>query len=442
MMEKIKSLKGKRILITSYGYEFFGGAELNAVELADQLVRFGMKPTFFSYSVGEPLKSYIEDRFLTSILTDQVDNLAESDQDEDMGTTQLNISDYDYIWIGGSTIPISILRQINTAITLPKFIFIHMSPLIGFPLDAPLFPELEDKIASRILSISEGTTNDAIYRILGVKGLPIEYWPNPTPMEYRQLKQRSGVLRRIAVISSSHPSDEIIEIKEMIESHGIAIDYIGKFNDNVKIVDANFYDQYDLIIGIGKNAKYSLTSGVPIYIYGRFGGPGYLNSENESSALAVNFSGRGSGKKTAQEITEEIISGYSNALQFHNDNRDDFIQMFSLDVIATKLFCDLENEKPKKVKFSEEYINWLISAQVLILQRLKGAAWLRKANVELEVLKPSLVEIKNKVHLQTKEIKDLRNDIRNIYTSRSWRLTKPIRLVGSFLRKVKNRSSR
>jgi hypothetical protein len=166
-----------------------------------------------------------------------------------------------------------------------------------------------------------------------------------------------------------------------------------------------------------------------------------LNSKNESSALAVNFSGRGSGKKTAQEITEEIISGYSSALQFHNDNRDDFIQMFSLDVIATKLFSDLEDEKPKQVKFSEEYINWLISVQVLILQRLKGAAWLRKANMELEVLRPSLVEVKSTVNLQAKEIKDLHNDIRNIYTSKSWKLTKPIRLAGLFLRKVKNRSS-
>lgn len=433
-MANTESLKGKKILITSYGYEFFGGAELNAVELADQLVRFGMKPTFFSYSVGDPLKTYIENRFKTKILTDQVNNLAENDNE--MGVTQLNIEDYDYIWVGGNTVPISILRQINTAKIIPKFIFIHMSPLIGFPLDAPLLQDFEVKIASKILSVGERTTRDAIYRMLG-KNVPLDYWRNPAPVEFRRIKERTGKLRRIAVISSSHPSDEIIKIKEIIEGNGITIDYIGKFNSNVQIVDAEFYNRYDLIIGIGKNAKYSLTSGVPIYIYGRFGGPGYLSGGDDLNPLDIDFSGRGGSKKYPHQIAEEIIAGYADALQFHNDNREKFIQNFSLDVIAGRLFSELEDDKSERVTFSDREINWAVSMQVLFMQRLKGAAWLRQANGDLEVLRFKYKELEDETTLQKADIRELTKDIRQLYASRSWKITKPFRLIGGVIKKVK-----
>jgi hypothetical protein len=433
---KSEFLKGKKILITSFSFAEFGGAALNAVELAEQLVKFGMTPTFFSYDIDGPLKGIIESKFRTTILTDHIKNLAESEDLDEMRLTRLNIEDYDYIWVGGNTIPVSILQQINSSKKIPKFIFIHMSPLIAYPLDAPLMPRLEREIASEILSISEGTTNENLKRILGESIKPY-YWRNPVPVEFKGLKKRKGVLRKIAVISSSHPSQEIIGIKPIIEAKGIEVDYVGKFNKNVQVIDAKFYDKYDLIIGIGKDAKYSLVSGVPIYVYGRFGGGGYINNENGEAVAAYNFSGRGFGKKNAKTIAKEVIDGYAEALEFHEANRERFIEEFSIDIATEKLFTLLEKRNNKKVKFEQEYINWLVSTQINIMQRHMRTAWLRRAESRVEELELENGVLKDDVDTLVSQNKKLQYDIRGIYNSTSWKITQPMRKVNELIKRVK-----
>ena len=146
-------LEGKKVLITGYSFASFGGAELNAVELAEQLVEFGAIPHFFSYDTNGPLVEYIEKKFNTTVISDNVNQLAESENPDILGNVQLDIDDYNYIWVGANVVPISILKQINKAKKLPKFIFIHMSSLVAFAMDAPLMPEFEKIIASQILSI-------------------------------------------------------------------------------------------------------------------------------------------------------------------------------------------------------------------------------------------------------------------------------------------------
>lgn len=416
-----KLLEGKSILLTSYSYALFGGAELNAVELADQLVKFGAKPHFFSYDIDGPLASYINKRFNTRIMTEELNYLAEDESARELKNTQLDIRDYDYIWVGANVIPISIIKQINNVKEIPKFIFIHQSPLVAFPMDAPLMREFEYGVASKILSISDRTTRDCIYRILG-KDIPLSKWYNPAPSEFRILSERSGQLKKIAVISSSHPTDEIMDIKQKIQGHGIQIDYIGKFNNNAKLVDSKLYDEYDLIIGIGKNVKYSLVSGVPVYIYGRFGGGGYLDEDNYQINEKMNFSGRGFGKKKSDQIVKEIVDGYDKALSYHNKHREDFISEFSLDIVARNLFEELEKAEPKKIKLSQEHINWLVSMQINLMQRIQTASSVRSMDQTIHKLEADLGRV-------NKELGD-------IHKSKSWVLTKPFRFVMGKLKNI------
>lgn len=429
-MSKVKSitdnqefLKGKRVLITSYSYANFGGAELNAVELAEQLVEFGAIPYFFSYDVNGPLAQFINDKFNTEVLTDDVYYLAEDESESSLKNTHFDIRDYDYIWVGANTIPISILKQLNTAKSIPKFIFIHMSPLIAFPLDAPLLPEFEKKIASKILSIGESTTKECIHRILG-ENVDVAKWYNPAPAEFGLLPKRNGKLKKIAVISSSHPTNEVMDIREEIERHGIEIDYIGGYNNNTQRVDASLYDKYDLIIGIGKNAKYSLVSGVPIYIYGRFGGPGYVKDQSFKISKAYNFSGRGFGKKTAKQIAHEVVAQYDSALQFHEEHREKFIQEFSIDVVTERLFRKLEAEDSRNPHFSNEYINWLVSMQINLMQDMKRYS-------RLKYLDSRIQELENTSQQTIKELD-------RVYGSNSWKVTKPLRSIVAVLKKLTN----
>lgn len=419
-MSGSKFLKNKRVLITSFSYALFGGAEQNAVELAVQLREYGAIVTFFSYDIDGPLKNHIESQFRTRVLTDEIYYLAEDDTPEQLKNTQLSIEDYDYIWVGGNTIPLSILKQVSKTKILPKFIFVHMSSLLAFPLDAPLLLDFEKKAASRILSIGNETTIRSIHRVLGTD-TDVYIWSNPVPKEYKLTSDRQGKLKKAAIISSSHPSEEMLEAKKILENMDIEIDCIGAFNDNVQIVDARLYDNYDLIIGIGKNAKYSLVSGVPIYVYGRFGGPGYLSGEIIDNADETNFSGRGFGKKTPKEIAKEVTRDYKKALEYHRSKRNEFIKKYSIDIVTRDLFTQMEKEYPKKVSFSEEYINWLISMQINIMQRHYATKTVRAQNERIG-------------HLEA-ELKAISIELNKVYVSRSWYVTRPLRLIAKLFKR-------
>ncbi|MCL1877062.1 hypothetical protein FWF74_03455 [Candidatus Saccharibacteria bacterium] len=406
MGDRNTNLKGKRILITSFSLAAFGGAEMNVIELAEQLNDFGVDTELFSYDIDGPLAQYVREKYDWKIITDDINVLAT--EEEKLGNVQLEIERYDYIWVNANILPISIIKQINSAKKLPKFIFLHMSSLVGFPLDAPLLPDFEKEIATKILSISDEATEDNLTRIFGK--CSVGYYRNPVPKEFKNLPERCGKLRKIAVISSSQPSLEILEISKSLESQAIKVDYIGAYNNNARHVDAEFYNEYDLIIGIGKNVNYSLMSGVPVYIYGRFGGCGYLNEDNFNDAKRRNFSGRGFGRKKAGVISDEIVKGYLNALEFHKKHRKTSVKDYSIDVVVKNLFADIDKQKPRKVKFSKEYINWLVSMQIVLI------LWLQRGHA-----------INNQVGDLYARLRLMDAQIGNMLNSKSWKITKPLR---------------
>ena len=56
------------------------------------------------------------------------------------------------------------------------------------------------------------------------------------------------------------------------------IDAIG--SEKPAITSAELLDHYDCVISIGKTVQYCLVQGIPVFLYDRFGGPGYLNESN------------------------------------------------------------------------------------------------------------------------------------------------------------------
>lgn len=107
----------------------------------------------------------------------------------------------------------------------------------------------------------------------------------------------------------------------------IKVDIFG-INHTAQAITPKLIQQYDAIISIGKSVQYALLANRALYCYDHFGGCGYLNSENYATAKAHNFSGRGGfGRKTAQEIADEIIQGFTDNLQFVQNlqDKDDFI---------------------------------------------------------------------------------------------------------------------
>ena len=113
---------------------------------------------------------------------------------------------------------------------------------------------------------------------------------------------------KIAIISN-HIPQELLELKEKMGGY-YQVDLIG-LGYRTEQVNAEFLQQYDLVITIGRTVPRCLAMGVPVYVYDYLGGPGYLTEANFSLAERNNFSGRGFEKKTSDELLKEIKEGYA-----------------------------------------------------------------------------------------------------------------------------------
>ncbi|MCL2748639.1 MAG: hypothetical protein FWE50_01035 [Alphaproteobacteria bacterium] len=137
---------------------------------------------------------------------------------------------------------------------------------------------------------------------------------NTAPDEFFDVKKRlSSAPKKIAVVSN-HPPKELLNIEPLLKKKGVHIEYYGFWNNNSVRITPELLSEFDVIISIGKTVQYALAMGIPVYNYDYFGGSGYITPENIDIEQAHNFSGRSfRTKKTAKEITDEIMSGYERA---------------------------------------------------------------------------------------------------------------------------------
>lgn len=345
--------EGKRFLITHIWLRGFGGAEINILELSKYLSENGAKVDVFTFIAGEPLLSKFKDLKNTEIITD-----FEHD---------FKVEDYDYVISAQNILPNSIIRGLaKKRKKTPKFMFLHMSSLVEMPLEQPIIYGLEEKISSASLAISDKIIERNLSRFFENIPGPIIY-PNPSPVEYSSLEMKKRDRVKIILSISNHPPEEIRKLKDILPKKGVQIDYIGVWSDRYELVDANLLKKYDAIIGIGKNAQYCLTAGIPVYVYDHYCGPGYLNENNYDAARNFHFSGREleGVSKTAEEIANEIIEGYEKSFEFQSVNRDKFINQFSIDKIFPEIIERISDNK-KDIIFDEKYVEYVIAMNYLL----------------------------------------------------------------------------
>lgn len=65
---------------------------------------------------------------------------------------------------------------------------------------------------------------------------------------------------------------------------------------------------FDAVLTIGKTVQYSLSMGIPCYIYDHFGGEGWLTPETFDREAFYNFSGRSTKRFVGGDlITDELL---------------------------------------------------------------------------------------------------------------------------------------
>ncbi len=142
---------------------------------------------------------------------------------------------------------------------------------------------------------------------------PLAIIPNSLPPDwFAATSPPPAALARLAIVSS-HVPGELRDAAEIAGANGLSVDIVG-LSDQPRFVDSAFIDSYDAIVSIGHTVPKALARERPVYLYDRFGGPGWLSATNLDASELTNHSGRSVGRrKPAERIVSEIQAGYAAA---------------------------------------------------------------------------------------------------------------------------------
>ena len=279
----------KKVLITNLYFQKFTGSELHVLEFAHLFKEKGYDVVIAVYKKSYPLLQELEEGI--TVIECQKEALKEMEF-EIVFIQHFPVFDYLVSRYGlkYKRMVVSKLSVINAMENLPV-----CTQEAAFILCVS--PECADMVA---MQVPEGTKIRVFQNCVEA-----EYFEGSS--EYAGYKR---ALDKIAIISN-HIPQELLELKEKMGGY-YQVDLIG-LGYRTEQVNAEFLQQYDLVITIGRTVPRCLAMGVPVYVYDYLGGPGYLTEANFSLAERNNFSGRGFEKKTSDELLKEIKEGYGPA---------------------------------------------------------------------------------------------------------------------------------
>lgn len=403
---------GKRFLITQpmmYGYN---GSTMVTVELAEYLQNMGCEVTIYTYVYDYPIKSEVDSKNIKVIIA--------SDNDT------LSLNDFDYIWVHSQVLPLSIIDELASELPLklPKFIFLHMSPFEWIPDERPYIYQMEQKLASQVLIISE-EVKSVLEKCFDDDYKPrYRYFRNPAPEAFAVHDTVVTPMLKSVLIVTNHPADELVEAAKKLSRNGINIKMFGELGDEYKSITPDILDNFDVVVTIGKTVQYCLTMGKPVYLYDVYGGCGYLDKNNFSKAMFYNFSGRGFSKKSPDDIATDIVENYN--YEYYQSNRDRFIKKFSIANVIDRVLSDDYCLKLKQL--SNSYAESVRCCQISARRDFhRGLMNFKQANI--------IDDITQKLRICEIERDRYKKDANELWSSHSYRIGRKLTKFPSLIKK-------
>jgi hypothetical protein len=393
------SLKGKRFLITQNSLKEVAGSEVFTLEFASYLQDAGASVTVYTYCFADPMKRLFGENDIYVVDNDDV---------------ILSLAYYDYIWVNHQTLPLSIIRElkyIGTADSLPKFIFYHMSSLDYVIFERSFIWNLENTLSS----LSAYVSCEA--RDVMMANHPIEVrsalFQNFAPVAFSTIRSRGNASVQNVLILSSHIPASISDVRKSLINRGINVVSMGNGEERYELISPQYLAKFDVVITIGKTVQYCLVSGIPVYVYDRFGGPGYLNDSNFDDAEYANFSGRGFTQRSPELIEEELLQGYSDAVEYYRTNREVFREKYRIGANISRLLIMAEDRAIHD--FSPPYVQYLIDSHTLTRDLIAVSNKIVAEEAMIDSIRTESAVFREEFHRllsQYKEIASLKNHLR------------------------------
>ncbi len=238
----------KKVLITNLYFQKFTGSELHVLEFAHLFKEKGYDVVIAVYKKSYPLLQELEEGI--TVIECQKEALKEMEF-EIVFIQHFPVFDYLVSRYGlkYKRMVVSKLSVINAMENLPV-----CTQEAAFILCVS--PECADMVA---MQVPEGTKIRVFQNCVEA-----EYFEGSS--EYAGYKR---ALDKIAIISN-HIPQELLELKEKMGGY-YQVDLIG-LGYRTEQVNAEFLQQYDLVITIGRTVPRCLAMGVPVYVYDYLGG--------------------------------------------------------------------------------------------------------------------------------------------------------------------------
>ena len=390
-----------KVLITNFRLNNYAGSELNSLRTAKTFKKKGADVEVATFSYGLP----ISDDF----------------QRENIKVTDINKSDtdykhYDLIWCQHAAILTKLLFE--NKVTADRIIYSSLGP--KEPLEAP--PQYAN-LLTECLAVSNETKCQCEKEV----NADFTIFPNAfdeiwTQGEYIHKPDR---LNSIAVITN-HCADEVKTAADILTSRGYSVDFIGYTPyGKARLITPSVISKYDCVITIGKTVINALAMQKPVYCYDIYGGPGYLTTDNFDEVSENNFSGRGFSMKTGEEISKEIEENFS-------------MEVLNIEKLANVVYENYSWER----NFSSLMKGILDKNKVNIEKILSDFSNLARVNRSIIDFYNSNValssinnELSRQLNKQIEKNKDLKRQKNEIIQSKSWKITKPIRLIKKIIKR-------
>lgn len=310
----------RQILLLTHHLKDLAGSEINILELSREFLSLGFKVEVGTFSYGYPIKKYFNNESI------EVKNILQE---------KVNSQKYDLLWVQHAPLLAFILFE--SEIEFENIIFSSLSP--NEPLEVP--PLYLKEFISLFLANSNETKEQMLSE--GLKSSEVQIFPNSVPGNFFDFSKSiySEKINRLAIISN-HVPKELYDLKEFMQAKGETVDIYGLGN-TVELISPDILREYDAIITIGKTVQYALATAVPVFVYDKYGGDGWVTPEEIDSMQLYNFSGRYKKEHlSAKEIYKLLKKGYSQSIKNSSTLQELARKRFSLNRNIQTILAQLQ----------------------------------------------------------------------------------------------------
>jgi len=335
----------KNVLITNFGISKYSGSEINAITIAKRMKELGYKVYVAALNFSAPL--YNESK-------EYIDVCINLKKDE----FNFEEIEFDLIWAHHFFLLDWLI--FDKKVKVKKVIYSSLSGKEYFEA-APIYGN------SLNLILANSPETQAYLQEEGLKS--VQLLENYSFEEYFNRDIEINKLRKIAVVSN-HVPEEVKIALNLLKEKGYEVEIYGEEGKQELITD-KVLENYDVIITIGKTVQYCMSLKIPVYVYDRFGGAGYLKMDNMEQNRKHNFSGRSYEKKSEEELVNDIINDFPNAIKDLEQIKQYAYKNFCFEKNVDKLIEQIEKMEPVDLRQireeNKQYSRNLLASKNLVI---------------------------------------------------------------------------